>query len=94
MHGHNIRCLKQGIKIHALVAILRMVSGSGIIDHMAGLDVLGAEPMREDNPLRRIKDSEKLVITPHIAWAAVETRKRLMDIILHQVKELFEVKQK
>lgn len=50
--------------------------------------------MREDNPLRRIKDSEKLVITPHIAWAAVETRKRLMDIILHQVKELFEVKQK
>ena len=60
----------------------------------AGLDVLGAEPMREDNPLRRIKDSEKLVITPHIAWAAVETRKRLMDIILHQVKEFFEVKQK
>ena len=60
----------------------------------AGLDVLDAEPMREDNPLRRIKDSEKLVITPHIAWAAVETRKRLMDIILHQVKELFEVKQK
>ena len=60
----------------------------------AGLDVLSVEPMREDNPLRRIKDSERLVITPHIAWAAVETRKRLMDIILHQVKELFEVKQK
>lgn len=60
----------------------------------AGLDVLSAEPMREDNPLRCIKDSEKLVITPHIAWAAVETRKRLMDIILQQVKELFEVKQK
>ena len=54
----------------------------------AGLDVLSAEPMR------CIKDSEKLVITPHIAWAAVETRKRLMDIILQQVKELFEVKQK
>ena len=56
----------------------------------AGLDVLSAEPMREDNPLRRIKDSERLVITPHIAWAAVETRKRLMDIILQQVKEFFE----
>ena len=33
----------------------------------AGLDVLSVEPMREDNPLRRIKDSEKLIITPHIA---------------------------
>lgn len=55
----------------------------------AGLDVLSQEPMREDNPLRRIKDSEKLVITPHIAWAAVETRKRLMDIILHQIEEFF-----
>ena len=60
----------------------------------AGLDVLSAEPMRADNPLREIKDSDKLMITPHIAWAAVETRKRLMDIILQQVKELFEVKQK
>ena len=57
----------------------------------AGLDVLSVEPMREDNPLRCIKDSEKLVITPHIAWAAVETRKRLMDIILQQVREFFEV---
>lgn len=56
----------------------------------AGLDVLSVEPMREDNPLRRIKDSERLVITPHIAWAAVETRKRLMEIILQQVKEFFE----
>lgn len=32
----------------------------------AGLDVLAAEPWREDNPLRLIKDSEKLLITPHI----------------------------
>ena len=56
----------------------------------AGLDVLAQEPMRADNPLRRIKDSGKLVITPHIAWAAVETRKRLMDIILRQVTEFFE----
>lgn len=56
----------------------------------AGLDVLSVEPMSEDNPLRRIKDSERLVITPHIAWAAVETRKRLMEIILQQVKEFFE----
>ena len=55
----------------------------------AGLDVLSVEPMQEDNPLRRIKDSEKLLITPHIAWASVEARTRLMEIILGQIKEFF-----
>lgn len=55
----------------------------------AGLDVLCAEPMREDNPLRGIKDSDKLIITPHIAWASVEARTRLMNIILGQVAEYF-----
>jgi glycerate dehydrogenase len=58
----------------------------------AGLDVLRKEPMTEDNPLRRIKDSAKLIITPHIAWAGVETRTRLMDIILKQVKDFEEQK--
>lgn len=52
-----------------------------------GLDVLSFEPMREDNPLRMIKDSEKLLITPHIAWAGIEARRRLMEIVLKQVKE-------
>lgn len=53
----------------------------------AGLDVLSVEPMSVDNPLRQIKDSEKLIITPHIAWASVEARTRLMDIICNQIKE-------
>ena len=55
----------------------------------AGLDVLSVEPMQENNPLRRIKDSEKLLVTPHIAWASVEARTRLMEIILGQIKEFF-----
>ena len=55
----------------------------------AGLDVLCEEPMSADNPLRRIKDSKKLFITPHIAWASVEARTRLMSIILGQVEEFF-----
>ena len=53
----------------------------------AGLDVLSVEPMSVDNPLREIKDSEKLIITPHIAWASVEARTRLMEIICNQIKE-------
>lgn len=55
----------------------------------AGLDVLADEPMRADNPLKNIKDSERLFITPHIAWASIEARTRLMGIIAGQIKEYF-----
>ena len=55
----------------------------------AGLDVLCEEPMSSDNPLRSIKDSRRLFITPHVAWASVEARTRLMGIILGQIKEYF-----
>ena len=57
----------------------------------AGLDVLSVEPMIEQNPLRTIKDSNRLIITPHIAWASVEARTRLMRIINEQIKEFFEL---
>ena len=55
----------------------------------AGLDVLKEEPMSKENPLAKIKDSNKLLITPHIAWASVEARTRLMKIIEEQIKEFF-----
>ena len=53
----------------------------------AGLDVLCVEPMTKDCPLLRIKDSSRLIITPHIAWASVEARTRLMKIIEGQVED-------
>ena len=53
----------------------------------AGLDVLCEEPMSETNPLAKIKDSKKLIITPHIAWESVEARNRLMQIIAEQIRE-------
>ena len=53
----------------------------------AGLDVLCHEPIEANNPLLKIKDSTKLVITPHIAWASAEARNRLVSIILGQVRE-------
>ena len=55
----------------------------------AGLDVLAQEPMSEDNPLRAINDSNKLIITPHIAWASVEARTNLMHIIYSQIEDFF-----
>lgn len=45
--------------------------------YAAGLDVLEKEPITDENPLSKIKDSEKLIITPHMAWASTESRTRL-----------------
>ncbi|NVN99134.1 MAG: D-2-hydroxyacid dehydrogenase, partial [Geobacteraceae bacterium] len=44
----------------------------------AGLDVVANEPMLADNPLRK---AENCVMTPHIAWASLAARKRLMGIV-------------
>lgn len=49
----------------------------------AGLDVVGKEPIRSDNPLLRAKNC---VITPHIAWATREARQRIMDTTCENVK--------
>ncbi len=53
----------------------------------AGLDVLEKEPMSPDNPLFAIKDSRKLLITPHIAWATTEARSRLMENVYKNIAE-------
>lgn len=45
----------------------------------AGLDVVEKEPLELSNPLSQIKDSSKLIITPHLAWASVEARVRCVE---------------
>ncbi len=52
----------------------------------AGLDVLEQEPMAKDNPLAQIKDSTKLIITPHMAWASLESRTRLVDEVVKNIE--------
>lgn len=42
----------------------------------AGLDVIEKEPLEPENPLSLLKDSNQLIITPHLAWASVEARTR------------------
>jgi phosphoglycerate dehydrogenase-like enzyme len=53
----------------------------------AALDTLVAEPMAKDSPFLHMKHPEKILITPHIGWAATEARERLMKLIYDQVKE-------
>ncbi len=52
----------------------------------AGLDVLEKEPMAKDNPLYEIKDSTKLIITPHMSWASIEARTRLVGEVVQNIQ--------
>lgn len=49
----------------------------------AAVDVLSEEPMKEYNPLRYAKNC---IITPHVAWAAEETRQRLIGIVAANIE--------
>ena len=51
--------------------------------YAAGLDVVGEEPIRGDNPLLRAKNC---IVTPHISWASRESRQRILDCTVKNVK--------
>ncbi len=49
----------------------------------AGLDVVSTEPIRGDNPLLKAKNC---IITPHMSWGAKESRQRIMDCTVENVR--------
>jgi glycerate dehydrogenase len=53
----------------------------------AGIDVTASEPLAKDAPLMRLQNKERLLITPHNAWASVEARKVLLQGIEKNIKD-------
>ncbi len=51
--------------------------------YAAGLDVVSTEPIQPDNPLLTVKNC---FLTPHISWAPKESRQRLMDIAVENLR--------
>ena len=89
----NIDKMKDGV-------VIINVSRGGLVDEKdlacalingkvaaAGVDVVSIEPMREDNPLLK---APNITITPHMGWASLDARKRLVDIVAKNYKAFTE----
>ena len=90
------RCIGEVIVLSGLIFLMKGL-WAGFSEHWlagsiaawlaaAGLDVLEKEPMEEGDPLLNIQDSSKLIITPHIAWATCEARKRCADEVCENIR--------
>ena len=55
----------------------------------AALDVFTVEPIKKDNPLLIIKNSDKIILTPHVAWASIEARTRLLGEVYKNIAEFY-----
>ncbi|MDD3774413.1 MAG: D-2-hydroxyacid dehydrogenase [Sulfurovaceae bacterium] len=95
INGSNLPLLKDG-------ALLLNLGRGGIINEgdlaiaidsqniLAGLDVTKIEPIEPDNPLLRVKNKNRLLITPHIAWASREARVKLVEGIVRNIEEFLQ----
>jgi phosphoglycerate dehydrogenase-like enzyme len=81
----------QKMKLMRPCAILLNLGRGGIINEndlaralneniigAAGIDVMEQEPINADNPMLKLFDKEKILITPHMAWASKESRELLV----------------
>ena len=89
--GERLKLMKPG-------AILINMGRGGIVDEAAlaeaiddgtiagaGLDVFSTEPLPQDNPLLHVAHPERLSLAPHIGWASVEARRRLVEGIASNI---------
>ena len=58
----------------------------------AGIDVYSKEPILPENPLLQVINPEKIVLTPHVTWASIESRTLLMDKVCRNIEEFIKEK--
>ena len=93
INAQTIGKMKDGV-------ILLNTSRGGVIDEMAvaeglrsgkirsaAVDVVSEEPMRRENPLLT---APNCIITPHMAWAPIETRQRLLGVVAENIRGFLE----
>ena len=57
-----------------------------------GLDVVSKEPIEESNPLLKVKNKNRLLLTPHIGWASIEARTRLVNMVAKNIEDFIDGK--
>ncbi len=92
LNYENMKNIKDG-------AILLNLGRGGIINEndlariidekeiFCGIDVVSVEPIKESNPLLNVKNKNRLLLTPHIGWASVEARTRLINLVAKNIEE-------
>lgn len=92
LNYENMKNMKKG-------AILLNLGRGGIINEndlaklidekeiYCGIDVVNKEPIEESNPLLKVKNKDRLLLTPHIGWASIEARTRLVEMVAQNIEE-------
>ncbi|MFW2580808.1 D-2-hydroxyacid dehydrogenase [Aliarcobacter butzleri] len=57
-----------------------------------GIDVVSKEPIEESNPLLQVKNKNRLLLTPHIGWASIEARTRLVNMVAKNIEDFIDGK--
>ena len=99
---HNLLAMPQ-LRMMKPSAILVNVARGGIVDEAdlaeaidsniiagAGFDVFTQEPLLPGHPFLTIKNKEKLLLLPHIAWASLESRTLLISKITENIRKFYE----
>lgn len=57
-----------------------------------GIDVVSKEPIEKSNPLLKVKNKNRLLLTPHIGWASIEARTRLVNMVAKNIEDFIDGK--
>lgn len=97
LNYENMKNIKDG-------AILLNLGRGGIINEAdlakiidekeiyCGIDVFSVEPILESNHLLKVKNKDRLLLTPHIGWASMEARNRLVKMVAKNIEEFISQK--
>ena len=90
----------EGIKMMKKEALLINTSRGGIVNEAdlaratddllirgAAVDVFTTEPLAADHPYLQVKQANRLLLTPHIAWTSEESRTLLLDSICENIRQ-------
>ena len=92
LNYENMKNIKDG-------AILLNLGRGGIINEAdlakiidekeiyCGIDVVAVEPILESNPLLKVKNKNRLLLTPHIGWASIEARNKLVQMVANNIRD-------